>query len=163
MSPAPSLIHQIVSGNLYDILKAYARKFGGFAGYSPIDVYLDQKNVFQPDLLYLSKENLGIKGEKGIDGAPDLAVEIISPSNGFKDRNQKKNLYQKFGVKEYWIIDPQTETIEQFLLKKDGQYFLHLKSGNGEISSMIIPGFQIPIRAVFDLETNRRTLAALLG
>ena len=112
ISPAPNMIHQVVSGKLYDMLKAYARKTGGFAAYSPFDVYLDNKNVFQPDLLYLKKENRSRLFEKGLRGAPDLAVEIISPSNSFKDRNQKKRLYEKFGVKEYWIIDPADRTLE---------------------------------------------------
>ena len=78
MSPAPNLTHQLVAGNLYEIIKAYARKTGGIAMFSPVDVYLDQKNVFQPDLLYVRKENLSILKERGLEGAPDLAVEIIS-------------------------------------------------------------------------------------
>ena len=65
MSPAPNLTHQVVSGNLYDILKSYSRKTDGFAAYSPFDVYLDNKNVFQPDLLYLLKETEHVYLKKG--------------------------------------------------------------------------------------------------
>ena len=149
MSPAPNLMHQVVSGNLYDILKVYARKSGGFAGYSPIDVYLDQKNVFQPDLLYIKKENLVIRIEKGLSGAPDLAVEIISPSNGFKDRNQKKNLYQKFGVKEYWIIDPGNRTIEIYDFAMGENPVLYL-ADEGTVTSNLLPGISFSFAELFN-------------
>ena len=149
MSPSPNLTHQVVSGNLYDKLKAYARRMGGFAGYSPLDVYLDRKNVFQPDLLYVKKENLSILTERGINGAPDLTVEVISPSNSFKDRNQKKSLYQKFGVKEYWIIDPGNRTIEvyDFALGENPALYL---AEEGIVTSTLLPGLSFSFAGLFN-------------
>ena len=149
MSPAPSLIHQITCGNLYDLLKAYARVSGGFTAFSPIDIYFDSKNVFQPDLVYVKKENLAILAERGLNGAPDLVVEIISPSNGFKDRNQKKNLYQKFGVKEYWIIDPGNRTIEIYDFAMGENPALYL-ADEGTVTSNLLPGISFSFAELFN-------------
>ena len=149
MSPAPNSMHQIISGNLYDVLKAYAKKTGGFAAYSPLDVYLDHKNVFQPDLLYLKKENLSVRVERGLNGAPDLAIEILSPSNSFKDRNQKKNLYQKFGVKEYWIIDPGNRTIEIYDFEIGENPVLYLAE-EGIVTSKLLPGLSFSFAEIFN-------------
>ena len=148
MSPAPNTLHQIILSNLNDIIKAYARKTEGIAMFSPVDVYLDQKNVFQPDLLYIKKENLSILTERGLNGAPDLAVEILSPSNSFKDRNQKKNLYQKFGVKEYWIIDPGNKTIEIYEFESDENPALYLAE-EGLVTSKLLPGLSFSFADLF--------------
>jgi Uma2 family endonuclease len=67
---------------------------------------------FQPDLLYLTKERITYVSQRGIEGQPDLVVEVISPSNLFKDRNIKKKKYFEFGVREYWIVDPGNQTLE---------------------------------------------------
>lgn len=148
MSPAPSLTHQVVSSNLNDILKAYAKKIGGFVAYSPFDVYLDNKNVFQPDLLLVRKQNLAIITERGLQGAPDLAVEIISPSNAFKDRNHKRRLYQKFGVKEYWIVDPGNRTLEIYDFSSEETPILYLV-GEGEVTSNLLPGLSFSFADLF--------------
>lgn len=148
ISPAPNLIHQIVIGNLYEFLKSYSRKTGGFVGISPLDVFLDQKNVFQPDVLLILKENRSRLTDRGINGAPDLAVEVISPSNSFKDRNQKKNLYQKFGVKEYWIIDPGNRTIEIYDYAKGENPVLYLAE-EGTVVSDLMPGLSFDFTDLF--------------
>lgn len=148
MSPAPSLLHIIVAGNLYDILKSYARKTEGFAAFSPIDVYFDRTNVFQPDIVLVKKENLSILAERGLNGAPDLVVEIISPSNGFKDRNQKKDLYKKFGVKEYWIVDPGNRTIEIYDFAKGENPALYL-ANDGSVISNLLPGLSFQFIELF--------------
>jgi Uma2 family endonuclease len=148
MSPTPRFTHQIVSSNLNDLLKAYARKNGGISMYSPVDVFLDRRNVFQPDLLYVAKENLGIISERGLNAAPDLAVEIISPSNGFKDRNQKRKLYQKFGVKEYWIIDPGNRTLEIYDFSIEDTPILYLVE-EGVVVSKLLPGLSFSFAELF--------------
>ncbi|NOS93809.1 MAG: Uma2 family endonuclease [Cyclobacteriaceae bacterium] len=150
MSPAPSFTHQVVLSNLNDYFKTYARKNGGIALFSPVDVILDRRNVFQPDLLYVSKENLGIISERGLNAAPDLAVEIISPTNGFKDRNQKRKLYQKFGVKEYWIIDPGNNTLEiyDFRVADVDTPTLYLVE-EGEVVSKLLTGLSFKFQDLF--------------
>lgn len=148
MSPAPSFTHQIVLGNLYDLLKLHARKNGGITMFAPVDVFLDKKNVFQPDLLYVAKENLGIISERGLNSAPDLAVEIISPSNSFKDRNQKRRLYQKFGVKEYWIVDPGNKTLEIYDFTIEDTPILYLAE-EGLVTSKLMPGLSFNFQDLF--------------
>jgi len=150
MSPAPSFTHQIICGNLYDLLKAFSRKNGGIVMFSPVDVILDRRNVFQPDLLYVAKENLGIISERGLNAAPDLAVEVLSPSNSFKDRNQKRKLYQKFGVKEYWIIDPGNNTLEiyDFRVEDVDTPILYLVE-EGEVVSKLLPGLSFKFQDLF--------------
>ncbi len=149
-SPTPSLTHQVVLGNINDFFKGYARKNGGIAMFSPVDVILDRRNVFQPDLLYVAKENLGIISERGLNAAPDLAVEVISPSNSFKDRNQKRKLYQKFGVKEYWIIDPGNNTLEiyDFRVADVDTPTLYLVE-EGEVVSKLLPGLSFKFQDLF--------------
>jgi len=149
-SPAPSFTHQTVLSNLNDFLKDYASSKGGIVRFSPVDVFLDRKNVFQPDLLYVAKENLGIISERGLNAAPDLAVEVISPSNSFKDRNQKRKLYQKFGVKEYWIIDPGNKSIEiyDFRVADVDTPALYLVE-EGEVVSKLLPGLSFKFQDLF--------------
>lgn len=148
MSPAPSFTHQVILSNLNDHFKAYARTHGGLAMFSPVDVFLDKKNVLQPDLLYVTKDNLGIISERGLNAAPDLAVEIISPSNSFKDRNQKRKLYQKFGVKEYWIIDPGNKTLEIYDFSMEDTPILYLAE-EGTVVSQLLPGLTFSFAELF--------------
>jgi Uma2 family endonuclease len=95
----------------------------------------------------LLKENRGKLFEKGLKGAPDLAVEIISPSNSFKDRNQKKNLYEKFGVKEYWIIDPANKTIEIYDFQSENPA-LYLAE-DGIVTSKLLPELSFKFEELF--------------
>ena len=104
MSPAPSPSHQRVLRNLF---KAFDRaNTQGEIFFAPIDLHINSLNVFQPDLAYLKNENKKYISERGIEGPPDIIVEVISPSNIFTDRNTKKKIYLEFGVSEYWIVDP---------------------------------------------------------
>lgn len=147
-SPAPSFTHQIVLSNLYDLLRSYTKKNGGISLFAPVDVFLDTKNVFQPDLLYVAKENLGIISERGLNAAPDLAMEIISPANSFKDRNQKRKLYQKFGVKEYWIIDPGNKTMEIYDFSMEDTPILYLAE-EGMVTSKLLPSLAFSFPDLF--------------
>lgn len=151
MSPSPTPYHQLVSSNINDILKAQARKNGGMVFYSPIDLYIDKKNVFQPDLIYISKENKNIISKRGIEGVPDLVVEIISPSNIFTDRNVKKKTYQKIGVKEYWIVDPGNQTLEIYTHSQPDQDTPHLYlAGEGQVTSTILSELAFDLKIIFE-------------
>jgi len=114
MSPAPNPYHQKVLLNLFRIFdRALYGK--GEIYLSPIDVYFDNKNVYQPDLIFISKEKLEQITKRGIEGTPDLILEVISPASSFIDRNAKKKKYLASGVTEYWIVDPGNKTIEVYL------------------------------------------------
>ncbi|MEQ9468622.1 MAG: Uma2 family endonuclease [Ekhidna sp.] len=109
MSPAPTTNHQRVLRKLYDFLSATLK---GEIFFSPIDLYINEQNVLQPDLVYISESRNEIVTERGIEGTPDLVIEVISPSNSFIDRNTKRKKYLDLGVTEYWIVDPANQTLE---------------------------------------------------
>lgn len=122
MSPSPFTNHQQVLGKLYIDLKNFIDKHQfGEVLIAPYDVHLGRKNIFQPDLLVIGKEDLHKIRENGFYGAPDLVIEILSPSTAKYDKTEKKEVYEKYGVKEYWLVDPKTGGTEGFLLQ-NGKY-----------------------------------------
>ena len=118
---------------------------------SPIDVFLDNFNAFQPDLVFVPTENLHIITDDGIIGVPDLIIEIISPSSVLRDRIDKKNVCERLKVKEYWIIDPQNQEIEIYS-EENGRY--ELLSGvsifEGELKSNILERISINLTELFE-------------
>jgi Uma2 family endonuclease len=151
MSPSPILLHQLIVGNLYALIRDFLQqsKIGGLVVLSPIDVRLDEDNIVQPDLLYISEERKsGLIGDR-INGAPDLIIEILSPSTAYYDLKQKKDAYERFGVKEYLIIDPIRFDAEVYFLK-EGKFDLQQKEQqNGTISITTLPGLQIELQKLF--------------
>jgi Uma2 family endonuclease len=149
MAPAPDYLHQDWSRKLFRILDRFvAGKKLGEVLYAPLDVVLDQENTVEPDLIFVSAKNSGIIQRRAIVGAPDLLVEIISPSSLRRDRYDKKDLYARFGVKEYWICDPANKSLE-ILVLRDGHYALHSSAEEkGEISSQVLAGLQFDISEI---------------
>jgi len=122
--PSPNYIHQRVSRRLQRILEDYFWRVdpAGEIFDAPLDVTLLEFNVVQPDLFYISGEQNILKDTR-IDGSPALVVEVLSPSNGRKDRLQKMRVYQEAQVQHYWLVDPQEKTLECFAWR-DGVYAL---------------------------------------
>lgn len=151
MTPAPNPRHQIISGNIFKSLSRFIdEKHKGMALFSPIDVYLGQENAYQPDLVFISKQRQEIIKEDGIYGAPDLIVEILSPSTAYYDLKKKYKAYESHGVKEYWIVDPEIKGIEIFSLKTEGRFeLIHNASESGSVRSIILDGLEITIDEVF--------------
>lgn len=116
--PSPNVMHQRVSRRLQRLLEDYFLQAdpGGEIFGAPLDVTMGETTVVQPDLFLVSGEQQHIIGENRIDGAPELIVEIISPSRSRKDRLEKMQVYQKNEVEHYWIVDPQQRTLECFAL-----------------------------------------------
>lgn len=113
--PAPSPKHQIVLGNLFERLHVHVRVHGlGRVFASPIDPILDSDNVCQPDLLFVGQGRSHLFTDRGVEGPPDLVVEILSGATEARDRREKFQLYFPFGVSEYWIIDPEGKTLEMY-------------------------------------------------
>ncbi|MGH8569737.1 MAG: Uma2 family endonuclease [Gammaproteobacteria bacterium] len=116
MVPAPTTSHQFVSRNLEFILHNFARTHAlGSVLYSPVDVVFGvgkDREVVQPDILFISRGRVAIIAPAEIQGAPDLVVEVLSPGTEERDRGYKRHLYGRYGVLEYWIIDPEVETVE---------------------------------------------------
>jgi Uma2 family endonuclease len=120
MLPAPLLNHQALCRNIFRAIdrKVVAKKLGE-TFFSLVDVYLDAKNVYQPDIVFIASNRAGILEENGIYGAPDLVIEILSKGTRSYDRGAKKEVYEKKGVKEYWLIEPQTKVCEGFILEEE--------------------------------------------
>jgi len=150
MSPSPIPKHQKISRELeFEILKVVKANDLGEVFDAPCDVYLDEANVVQPDILFISKERLGIIGEKNIQGAPDLVIEIISENTAYRDFVQKKKLYAKFGVREYWIVIPEEKLIEIYTLK-DNTYTLYKTYYKDDIlESPYLKDLKIGLKGIF--------------
>ncbi len=137
MSPAPSFEHQDVSLELAASIRVYASSSNlGKCVVSPIDIYFDDKNVFQPDIIFISNENMDIVKEGKVRGAPDVIVEVLSPGNKKHDTERKKPVYEKFGVKEYFIIDPKTKEVFSYYLS--GKQYVKQESSKGKIKSVVL-------------------------
>ncbi|MHB8368562.1 MAG: Uma2 family endonuclease [Leptospirales bacterium] len=152
MTPSPNTRHQEISLILSLAIGNWVGKSSsGKLFIAPYDVFFskDPLQVVEPDLVFVSKEHLSIIGEKNIQGVPDLLVEILSPSTEASDRRVKHSLYERFGVPEYWIVDPATNTIQVFRLA-DGHYPAPQELGNTDVlSTPFLPGLSIPLSEVF--------------
>lgn len=121
MAPAPGRYHQEILGNLHAILHVYLKKHRtGKVYMAPFDVYLDEINAHQPDIVYVSKRNK-ILTAKGALGAPEFVAEVLSPSTEHLDKKPKRHVYARSGVKEYWIIDPATRLIHVYFLQENAE------------------------------------------
>jgi Uma2 family endonuclease len=149
ISPAPELFHQRWARNIFLAIEHHvqARKMGEVF-FAPVDVVLDEKNVVQPDLVFVSNANSGLLERRGIMGAPDLVVEIISPSSLRHDRYDKRELYARFGVKEFWLADVANRSIEVLVLRSDS-YTLHsCATGEGKVGSEVLAGLELDLAAL---------------
>ncbi len=150
MTPAPSTRHQDVSRNLGTILWDFVKRHDlGKIYYSPVDVIFDQINVVEPDIIYISKERQELIREKGIFGAPDLIIEIQSPGTLHVDAKRKKDIYERFGVREYWIVDPSEKKVEVFMLKGGGYKLEGIYTEGDSIECKTIKGLSVPLSEVF--------------
>lgn len=147
VSPSPDLYHQRVSGRLQAWLFNHVMEHGlGEVFTAPVDVKLSEYNVVVPDLLFVARDRLDIVGTKAISGAPDLVVEILSPSTARQDRVRKLALHATHGVREYWLLDPDAKTLQALTLV-DGLY--QPIPGDGFPRSRVLPDLTIDLDALF--------------
>lgn len=135
VTPAPGTRHQRVSSALFSLLKAHVdtRRLGEVL-YAPVDVILADTTIVQPDLVYLDPTRAHLVSDRGIEGPPTLAIEILSPSTTRIDRRIKTDLYRRYGVPYYWIVDADARTVEAYGLA-EGRYALLARiSGSGPVS-----------------------------
>jgi Uma2 family endonuclease len=150
VSPAPSTKHQRVSFRLSRILGDYLERVGsGEAFAAPIDVVLGTHDIVQPDLVVVLPQHADRVTDVGIDGAPDVVIEITSPSSQRMDRIRKSATYATFGVPEYWIVDPDTETILVHALV-DGRY-QPSEDREGSVRSVQLPDLIVDLGDLFAL------------
>ena len=151
MAPAPSWEHQESSGNLYSILRAFVlANLLGRVVYSPIDMFLSDGDVFQPDIVFISNERLGIIHSDGIHGAPDLVIEVLSPGTERIDRTLKSERYEMFDVSEYWQANPIAKTI-LVLRARDGSFErVGLFTEGMTLETPLLPGLRVDVSEVFE-------------
>jgi Uma2 family endonuclease len=151
-TPAPDVRHQLVSGNLQGALWSFLQQHRlGTVLAAPSDVVLDESDIVQPDLLFVSRERESILAETGTRGAPDLVVEILSESTRRTDEKIKRALYAKAGVREYWIADPELDRIQVY--RPSGSALelvaeLDLERGD-TLRTPLLPGFELPLARIF--------------
>ncbi len=150
MSPSPTSTHQRILRKLTRALDGFVEENSlGEILFAPMDVYFSETDTPQPDLIFISKERLDIIGEQRIEGAPDLIMEILSPSTAYYDLKDKKRLYEASGVKEYWIVDPMAREIEVYELV-DGRYALFgRQERQGALTSKLLRGFSVDLTDIF--------------
>ena len=148
--PSPKEIHQAVCGALFLSVGAFVMVMGlGRTYFAPFDVILSPTNVVQPDLIFISSARAHIITEDNIRGAPDLVVEILSPSTAGYDRTVKRELYARHGVGEYWMIDPYAKTATVLILGANG-YDTRAVYGEGDtLTSPTLPGFALELGELF--------------
>jgi Uma2 family endonuclease len=150
MRGSPRIIHQIISLNLASKLHSFVSEHNlGRILEASTDVVLSMTDVVQPDILFVSKERSHIITENNIVAAPDLVVEILSESTKVRDKTTKKTLYEKYRAKEYWLIYPVEEKIEQFILQNEQLALNETFEKTDTLSTKVIPGFSVSLTEIF--------------
>lgn len=149
VTPVPIIKHQDCSENIADALRPFIRRQRlGKLYATPTGVRLASDTLVIPDICFVAQHRLDIIGTKTIDGLPDLVVEILSPGTRRRDLALKRHLYERFGVPEYWIVDPDAKTVLVLVLEGDRYRELSLR-GNDVIVSRVLPGFELGLGEVF--------------
>ena len=151
MTPSPNTAHQRAVRKLLRALDDFVERGGlGEVFIAPYDIVLSKWTALEPDLLFIRKDRASIVTDANVQGAPDLVIEILSPSNKVYDRETKLRVYEKAGIPEIWYLDPEDKTAEMFGLGGDGQYVLTAKlAGNAPIVSKALPGLSLTLDQVF--------------
>ena len=148
--PAPRTIHQRIKGRIFRMVADFVDKNSlGEVLDAPIDVVLTEKDKPQPDILFVSKKRLDIITEANVRGAPDLVIEILSPSTSKWDKVEKSRLYYKHGVKEYWIVDPDGKYVEVFISGDKNWNLFQAYDENDILISPLLTGLEIQLKEVF--------------
>ena len=148
VTPSPIPRHQQVVGRLFVLLFNHAQKHGGEALMGPLDVLFSDRNVVEPDVLYLLPQNLDKLEERFVRSAPDLVVEVSSPSTRRFDLGRKKELYERHRVPEYWFVDLVADRVEVYRLEA-GRYGDPTLVERGEaLTSPVLPGLQAPVEEI---------------
>lgn len=157
VTAAPVFGHQYTLGELYLMVRTWAdRGPGGIVGFAPIDVILAHDTICQPDLIWISPEREAeILGER-CRGIPDLVVEVLSPSTKRRDRTRKADIYARHGAREYWLVDPDDESVE--IRRQEGGRFVRHATGTGdaELVSSLDSALRIVPRKLFRKFPARR-------
>ena len=139
MSPAPGFEHFRSQRNiLLRLFRLILEAGKGEVIYAPVDLYLDEENVYQPDIMVVLKGSKAKITKKGVYGPPDVVVEILSPSTAYYDLTQKKDVYERSGVREYWIVDPMERSLEIYTNSEEGFKLTSRVVEKGKVFSKVL-------------------------
>jgi Uma2 family endonuclease len=147
VAATPVTKHQRLIGRAYTLLGELAPD--GEAFLSPLSVYLDELNIPEPDVMWVSPANTGVVHDSHLFGAPDLIVEVFSPSTEKRDRKDKFELYERFGVREYWMIDPEPELIEVWVRVEDRFSRLGIYAPGEAFNSPVLAHATVQVNRLF--------------
>jgi len=152
MTPAPTTDHQKI---IRELDRIFMKKVpDAELLFAPVDVFINEHNVFQPDLLYVAEERKEIISKRGIEGAPDLVIEILSPSTMLNDRYNKSAVYFEHGVKELWLVDPNNKTLEVHIeLPSAAKPPFLLLTDSGIVKSTVLPKLNFELADIFKILT----------
>jgi len=147
VTPSPRRAHQNVVTQLsYYLVEFVKREGGGRVYVAPFDVVFSFHDVVEPDILYVAKERASVVTEKNVQGAPDLVVEVLSETTAEIDRTTKLKLYARYGVQEYWLVDPEQCTAEIYRREARGFERVASLQPSDSLATPLLPGFSVPLR-----------------
>jgi len=152
MAPAPTVPHQLALGNIYYALRTFVQgeRLGRIIS-SPLDVVLPTGEVVQPDLFFLdTKQAERVRGAKRVNVVPSFLIEILSPGSAVHDTITKRELYERSGVREYWIVDAEKRSIAQLVLRKKHYALAELDAGD-RVKSVVLAGFEMNVGELIGL------------
>jgi Uma2 family endonuclease len=150
--PAPFPRHQFAMLELQDRLRGYTQRQGGCVLVSPIDIVFDETNVLQPDIVVFTEARRHhVLLDEAIRVAPDVAIEVLSGATAARDRTRKLRMFERFGVQEYWMVDPVAETVTVEVRElRGGRYELIAAAGRGaRLQSNVLAGFGCAVHTLF--------------
>jgi Uma2 family endonuclease len=154
VAPSPGRLHQrlllAIASAFYTYLQG--RPELGEVYQAPFDVQFPGVNVFQPDVMFFARAHLGRLTDKRALGAPDLVIEILSPSTARYDTGKKREVYARFGVVELWIVDPPRRSVSTYVLGQDPDRPMRVLKGSDELRTDLLPGFELPLSRLFGSE-----------
>lgn len=150
LEEAPSSDHQLIVGNLHYLIRRHLAAHPiGVLYFSPLDTYLSELNVFQPDLLFVRKNQARLVEAHGVEGPPTLVVEVLSLSTRKNDLGPKRVVYARAGVKEMWVVDPEDRTVAVYRLPVDPEEPHATYEGTAEFSTPVLPKLNVRLAEVF--------------
>ena len=147
--PAPNWAHATVIANLFLLLGPIVQALGGLLRTAPLDIFFPGADPVQPDMIVLLPGSRGKPVRRGVEGRPDIVIEILSPSNRGHDRLTKRALYARAGVREYWIVDPEARTLEIMVLDGDVLRGHQTAGGDDPVDSPLLSAAAFPVSALF--------------
>jgi len=164
MVPSPSVTHQRLCRNLEFLLGEFVNSHQrGEVLHAPLDVLFSEETFVQPDIVFVSRERSHIIAPEHITGAPDLVIEVLSPGTERRDRTYKLQLYCRYGVRECWLVDPETETIEVLGLSSEGTQFRGRYGAHDIVSSQVLADLEFRVREILPAHAEQEGDRSVMG